>query len=210
MPQGSVEWQIKLVKPAANICGRFLMASMVGGRLLRGKLWAPAEAGWPPCFSSCGKVEVLEPNGHLMDFRSGYMELQSNRNRHTLLFFPLNLKNLPTIGTKNEKEKKIVRCSVTRWWIITEIKLKLKPQTLHFCSVPEEINIYFVGHKNDCIPETANLTSSTPSGSRPTDTDLSKLECNIKAWRQYNLFQLWLCSLIYAAMHMHIYLLICA
>lgn len=72
-------------------------------------------------------------------------------------------------------------------------KLKLKEsQTLHFCSVPEEIHA-FIGHKNGFIPGTANLTPSTPLGSRATDADLLKLEYNIKTWMQYTLFQHWLC-----------------
>lgn len=39
---------------------------------------------------------------------------------------------------KEEKQQVAVRC-VSRWWITTETKLELKPQNLHFCSVPKEI-----------------------------------------------------------------------
>lgn len=55
-----------------------------------------------------GKEEVLELYGHLMDFRPRCMQVKRNQNRQTLqrFFFPLNLQNLPTIHTKNEKKKK--------------------------------------------------------------------------------------------------------
>lgn len=189
---------------------RFLMASMVGGHLSRGKLWALAVSmllfPWEKrrCWSYMGtswtsdldvcKWKETKTGRPSKGFSSPWIY-------KIFLQFTLRMKK------KNKaNSSQIVYQMVSYHW--NKVKTLKGPQTLHFCKVSTWRNsqIYSDGHKNGCIPGTANLTSSTPLGSWTTDADLSKLECNRKAGCSiiflnsgfaHKFMQLYICTYIY-------------